>query len=285
MGSDRPVVVGVDASPGAYDAVRYAAGEAGRRGSPLAVVHAFTWPWIDLPLTEEDLADLGGRDTGDRLLARTGERIRAEYSDVAVSTALVEGHAAAVLVDRSRTAGLLVVGHRGEGGFADLAVGSVAMHAAAHAHCPLVVVRGRWGEPGAPVVVGVDGSEHSDHTVRFTVEAAAVRKSSVLAVAVGPAHPHEADLHRATAVEQALTGVLADAVAAHPQVSVQVQLRYDRSPAAALIRAADGAGLAVVGSRGHGGLRGLLLGSVGRALIEHAPCPVAIVRPPNTSTT
>jgi nucleotide-binding universal stress UspA family protein len=279
MTSNRPVVVGVDASPQAYDAVRYAADEARRRGLPLSVVHAFTWPWIDLPLTQEDLADLAPRDKGDQLLTRTAERIRAGYADVPLTTVLVEGHAAAVLVDRSRTAGMLVVGHRGEGGFAELAAGSVAVHAAAHAHCPVVVVRGTRGEPDAPVIVGLDGSADSDRAVRFAVEAAAFRKAPVVAVAVGPAHPKHADLQRAATVEQALAAVLADAVTAHSQVTVQMQLGYDRSPAAALIRAADGAGLIVVGSRGHGGLRGLLLGSVGRALIEHAPCPVAIVRP------
>jgi nucleotide-binding universal stress UspA family protein len=57
---------------------------------------------------------------------------------------------------------------------------------------------------------------------------------------------------------------------------VDAEVVHDRSPAAALIRVAEGAGLVVVGSRGLGGMRSLLLGSVGRALIQDAPCSVAV---------
>jgi nucleotide-binding universal stress UspA family protein len=60
---------------------------------------------------------------------------------------------------------------------------------------------------------------------------------------------------------------------------VRIEIIRGKSAAGALATAADGASLVVVGSCGCGGLRGLLLGSIGRALIEHAPCPVAIVRP------
>jgi nucleotide-binding universal stress UspA family protein len=273
--SPAPVVVGVDASAGSYDAARYAADEAQLRGVPLTLVHAYTWPWIDLPLTEEELTDPAVRDKARHLLNRIAHRIGAEYPDVPVVTELVEGPPPAVLVRRSGAAALLVVGHRGGGGFAELLVGSVAVHAAHHASCPLVVVRGTRGPPDAPVLVGVDGSAHSEATIRFALEMATRHKAPVLAVAVGPAHPTEA---QTVGVGQALTRLVASVSAGYPDVAVDTGLRYDRSPAAALIRAGQGAGLVVVGSHGRGGLRGIPLGSVGRALIEHAPCPVAIVR-------
>ena len=196
-----------------------------------------------------------------------------------VTAEMVDGHAAAVLVERSRRAQLLVVGHRGEGGFTELLVGSVAIHTAAHAHCPVVVVRGTRGAADAPVIVGVDGSSPARHAVRFAFDTAARRRAPLRVVAVWPARPkHPDDEERATTAVDALTVILREDVARYPGIVVRAEILHDPSPAAALIRAADGAGLVVVGSRGLGGLREALLGSVGRALIEHAPCPVAIVR-------
>jgi nucleotide-binding universal stress UspA family protein len=59
-----------------------------------------------------------------------------------------------------------------------------------------------------------------------------------------------------------------------------VGVTHQEHPASALIEASDGADLLVVGSRGLGGFRGLLLGSVGHQCVLHARCPVVIIRPP-----
>ena len=85
------------------------------------------------------------------------------------------------------------------------------------------------------------------------------------------------------APEQPLTAreLLADAVAPwalkYPAVEVEITV-VDGSAASALVQASKGAALVVVGSRGHGGFTGLLLGSVSQALLRHADCPVAVVR-------
>jgi nucleotide-binding universal stress UspA family protein len=277
------VVVGIDDSAPARAAVDFAVDEARQRAVPLILVHGFTWPWIYPPLTaEHDLTDPGPRARAGQLLAETAARLRADHPHLTVRTRLHDGYAAQVLVDHSQDAALVVVGHRGAGGFAGLLAGSVAIHTATHAHCPVVVVRGDRAKPDAPVLVGIDGSPDARDAAEFAFAVAARRGAPVVALTVWPATPLwrstiEPGDPRDTAADvqwEAIRGC----VAGYPDVRVRTEIMHRRSPAAGLLTAASEAALVVVGSRGIGGLRGLLLGSVGRALIEHAPCPVVVVR-------
>ena len=136
------IVVGIDGSAGAEQALKFAAGEAALRGVPLRVVAACHLP--------TGLFAGGFVPTVDDIDYRAWTREAAQRriadvlgADVAGSTELVvtEGNPAAVLVDESESAELLVVGSRGHGGFAGLLLGSVSQQCAAHAHCPVVVVR------------------------------------------------------------------------------------------------------------------------------------------------
>lgn len=275
-------MVGLDWSQPSRLAVEVAVEEARQRGAALRIVHAFSWLWMWPSLAQESEPARPSRRAARRLLQRAVEQLRTADPDLPVSTALVDGHAAATLVDRSRDASLLVVGHRGSGGFAELQAGSVAVHTAAHALCPVLVVRGAPTKPDAPVVVGVDGSPGGQLAVGFAVEAAARRGVPVVAVLVRPAHRtrhHPAGEDRWPDGGR-LDEVLGAGPLRYPQVPVQATLARAGSPAAALVTASADAGLVVVGSHGRGGMTGLLLGSVGRALIEHAHCPVAIVRAP-----
>jgi nucleotide-binding universal stress UspA family protein len=79
-----------------------------------------------------------------RMNADLGEAIAKANltSSVQVETEITYGHPVQVLIDESKTAGLLVVGHRGHGGFTEMLTGSVAIHCVSHAACPVVVVRG-----------------------------------------------------------------------------------------------------------------------------------------------
>jgi nucleotide-binding universal stress UspA family protein len=200
---------------------------------------------------------------------------------------VVEGGAAKVLIGESGHAALLVVGNRGAGGFAGLVLGSVAVQVAAHATCPVLVVRGA-ARAGDPVVVGVDGSPTSTDAIRFAADEAAWRQVPLLAVhswtapvSTGPGDmlPLVYDVKRVEAEEQR---VLAESVAGlagtHPDVRLEQRL-VPGGAAGVLTELSGQAQLMVVGSRGHGGFTGLLLGSVSRALIYHADCPVAVVRP------
>lgn len=280
-----PVVAGVDGSAEALAAAEVAADEAGQRQVPLILTHAFTWPWIWPPLTEEyHPTDPLPRTKAYQLLAHVAEHLRGRDDAPEVVTRLVDGHAAAALVDASRGAALVVVGHRGTGGFTQLLAGSVAIHTAAHAYSPVMVVRGKITEPGTPIIVGFDGSTGARLAAEFAFATASRRGAPVAVVTVWPSDRAWPDAVAAagypTPPAPSVLDSLGDLPSRYPDVPVRVEVVAGGSTAAALAGAADAAGLVVVGSRGFGGLHGLLLGSVGRALIEHAPCPVAIVRPP-----
>jgi nucleotide-binding universal stress UspA family protein len=136
----------------------------------------------------------------------------------------------------------------------------------------------------ALIVVGIDGSAESKTALRWAVAEARLRGARVRAVyawslpmvAAGPGVHLDRDLE-----ELRLDGerLLREAIA---EVGVEgVDLEHASvggSPARVLVEAAQGADLLVVGSRGHGGFVGLLLGSVGQQVAHHAPCPLVIVR-------
>ena len=205
--------------------------------------------------------------------------------DVEVSQEVMAGMPAALLVALSAEAQLAVVGQRGLGGFAGLLLGSVGAAVAAHAACPVLVVRGATDPPqDGPVVVGVDGSPQSDAAVAFAVEAAAARGVSLRAVhawldTVVPVMVSKAVDWDIVAAQQAnlLTNCLAGWREKYPDLPIEPLLIEDR-PAHALMDSIDDAQLVVVGSRGRGGLAGMTLGSVSQALLHHAGCPVAVVR-------
>ncbi|MDQ7906272.1 universal stress protein [Phytohabitans sp. ZYX-F-186] len=277
-----PVVVGVDGSEASLAAVDLAVRTAAERHRPLRVLHVFAWSSLDLP------PEAGLRADAERLADRAAAYAHGLDPRVTVTSEAVPGTPAEILVQHSREAAVVVLGHRGRGGFASLLVGSVAAQVTAHAASPVVVARGTPRGEG-PVVVGVDGSPTSAAAIRFAVEEAAWRKTNVVAVhawavpmSTGPADmlPLLYDPDRLAAEQER---VLAESVAGlgddHPDVHLERQLVEDNT-AAALIEHSKRAQLVVVGSRGHGGFTGLLLGSVSHALLHHAECPVAVVRPP-----
>jgi nucleotide-binding universal stress UspA family protein len=147
------------------------------------------------------------------------------------------------------------------------------------------------GTPAGPrIVVGVDGSAGARAALHFGLADAARRGARVEAVtayrppetwmdfyAVGE---YEPDRARATAVEQAQAFV-AEVVAQVPSPAPEVRVVAVMGAAAeVLVRSAVGADLLVVGSRGHGGLTSMLLGSVSMQCALHAPCPVTVVHSP-----
>ncbi|RRQ76826.1 universal stress protein UspA [Streptomyces griseofuscus] len=138
------------------------------------------------------------------------------------------------------------------------------------------------------IVVGVDGSEGSRQALNWAVRQAELTGGWVEAViawdvpqfhgALGwmpPSSSDEAALEGRAQSE--VTSAVEEAVAAHPAVQVSTVARYG-TPAGVLLEASRDAALLVVGSRGLGGFKGLLLGSVAQHCVQHARCPVLVLR-------
>jgi nucleotide-binding universal stress UspA family protein len=137
------IVVGIDGSDGARTALRFAADEASIRRTQLRVVSAWHVPTgVYMPPTYMDLDLDAYRQTASDVAERQVVDVLGPERATTVDVVIHEGGPAEVLIAESREAELLVVGSRGHGGFAGLLLGSVSQHCAAHAHCPVVVVRG-----------------------------------------------------------------------------------------------------------------------------------------------
>ena len=133
------------------------------------------------------------------------------------------------------------------------------------------------------IVVGVDGSASARAALRFALDEARLRGAAVRVVGVwhlpvaaygGAFVPPDPDL--AGALEPHMRLALEETDGSEGDVEVETVVR-EGAPAATLLEEAQDAELLVVGSRGLGGFRGLLLGSVGQQCAHHAPCPVVIV--------
>jgi nucleotide-binding universal stress UspA family protein len=143
--SENRIVVGFDGSEPAEAALLWAAEEAKLRGSTVQIVHAWLVPYVGDALGfamasmyehEQALAQ-----AAQVTLDRAAATVKEHAPDVKVETTLVEGGAAAALVEASKDAALVVVGSRGKGGFVGLLLGSVSHQVAGHAHCPVVITR------------------------------------------------------------------------------------------------------------------------------------------------
>jgi nucleotide-binding universal stress UspA family protein len=298
------VVVGVDGSPGSRAALAYALTAAARRGAGLTVVCTY-WiqaVWIGgYPLGVPAVATI--RDEEEARITALVKEVRDDpavrevpgTADVPTAVVVSVGPAAEVLVDASGSADLVVIGSRGRGAVRSMVLGSVALRCVAHARCPVVVVHAdSAGAAGnRPVVVGVDGSEASRAALAAAVAEAARLGTDVAAVTAYEMADHWMDLStvdvptpdevRGAAqrgAESMLEEVLAEYRAGSRDTAPAARVVVTEGPAAdVLIRWAANAALLVVGNRGAGEIRGLLVGSVALACAMHAPGPVLVVHP------
>lgn len=290
MTSDRgrPVVVGVDGSDSALEATRWAAAEAARRGCGLrlvaAVAHTMFRP-IGVPQLGQEYQRQVWERAAEEHLAAAVAALQDVAAGVDVQQEVRGGEARMVLHSESERAALVVLGSRGRGGFTGLLLGSVAISVAAGAACPVVVVRGTRA-PDGPVVVGVDGRAAADEpALLLAFEEAASRGVPLVAVHTWSGAVLDPFLvptldPKAVLVEeeQLLDERIAPWRGKYPGVEVRLAVAFDGA-ARELVTHSEGAGLVVVGSRGLGTFAGLTMGSVSQAVLHHAACPVAVVRP------
>jgi nucleotide-binding universal stress UspA family protein len=285
----QTIVVGVDGSPAAESAVDWAVEEAVRENCSLHLVSAYSLPMTGATPTtipiEVDL-EKSTQEVVDDAVAR----VRDQAPHLQVTTTVRMSSPSVALLDAAADAHAVVVGSRGHRPLRGALLGSTALQVATHATCPTVVVRDLGAHAvSSPrrVVVGTDGSPTSQEALAFAFEQASARGCELVAV-----HAWWLDLSDGRLIdvgartrEQLAQGqrvLLAEQLAGfatrYPDVIVRPTVVEDE-PATALTRLSAGAELVVVGSRGRGGFRSLLLGSVSQRVLQTAQCPVAVVRP------
>lgn len=281
------VVVGVDGSPLAWAATRYAAHHASLHGQPLQIVHAFA---SDMPL-------LGfGALTDRSVVLAEGQRIvdaataRAHTVDpgLVVTGRCYDGFASPALINSAGPGtSVVVVGAVGHGALNRMLVGAVAMQVVMHAAAPVIVVGDESAQrPSAaagPVVVGIDGSPPSHRALRAAHAEAAVRGAALHVVRVwepsgldDPTLSDEAawdDFVHSVEETVARTGTESGA----PAVDTSTEVVHS-NPVGTLLERSEEASLLVVGARGAGGFAGLKIGSTAMRLIGHARAPILITR-------
>lgn len=289
----RTIVVGIDGSLNSDAALAWAVAEATARGFDLHLVSAGVYQGegpkavyddavVDAAIAREALA------TADTRLEVATARVRESAPDLVVTGESGLDRAADTLLALSARAHSVVVGRSGHGPVVGAVLGSVASRLVTHAQCPVVVVHesslvgGGGSAVRSGVTVGVDGSALSEVALAQAFEQASVRGVGLHVVhawwtrATAGQTP---DTQRDQIAQEGLT--LSEALVgwAETYPDVEVRVTMPVGPAVlALTEAARGAELLVVGSRGLGGVRGLLLGSVSRGVLKHATCTVVVVR-------
>ncbi|GGV00293.1 stress-inducible protein [Streptomyces filipinensis] len=285
----QPVVtVGLDGSHESLSAARWAADEAGRRKLTLRLLHA--WPTL-APEPPRLPAEADQNYWAKLLVDSVQAELRARYPDLAIGKNLVADDAQHALLQAASESEMVVLGSRGLESVESYFLGDVSMPVVARAERPVVLVRAEprdeWGPAtvARPVVVALKLHGSPDDLLDFAFRSAVAREIPVLAV-----HGRSVPLRARTpwGVDH---GFSEETIrSAHEQVSKALQLwreKYPRvdvvdsirleSPAKAVVRAAEGASLLVVGRRRH--RAGLVphLGPVAQAAIHHGRCPVAVV--------
>ncbi|GII42752.1 universal stress protein [Planotetraspora phitsanulokensis] len=278
----EPIVVATDGSSPATAAVEWAADDAARKGLPLRVVHALDRLPYDIPCYPIPGAQDHMTRSGHQILRQAEKIARERQPGIEVSVEMIEGPPARVLRKQATRASELVVGSRGLGGFTGMLLGSVSMHVAGHVAAPVVVVRPGPMVEHAEIAVGFDGSAESEAALTYAFEEARLRGCGLRAVyawqlpvqVYTPGIVYDIDEVRQAQQDYAL-GKLAAWQLKYPEVKVAVDI-VCAHPVTALVEASQKADLLVVGSRGHGAIGAVVLGSVSRAVLQHAHCHVVV---------
>ncbi|MEV2226091.1 universal stress protein [Nocardia vinacea] len=288
------IVVGTDSSEAADLAVRWAAETASQRGRRLRIVHgldaaAAGAAYGIYEVIVPPVIDAIRREGADML--RTARRLAHQVDPgLTVETELSEANPAHLLIELSEAAHLVAIGATGNGGTLSH-LGSTLLAVASHGRGAIVVVRDTGTEQQTrrvgPIVVGVDGGPASTAAVGAAIAEASERRTQLVAIHAWSDLYYDrfaglpysiSDRDAETAGQAILAEQLAGWQEKYPNVQV-IRKVYLSGPRQALCEWSRSAQLLVVGSRGRGGFRALLLGSTSNALVQHAHCPVMVVHP------
>ncbi|WP_423184558.1 universal stress protein [Arthrobacter sp. NyZ413] len=273
-----PIVVGISDSAASEPALVWAVRRAARLKVPVLLVHAIDDRWMSRALEYTEPV----RTAGLEVLSKAKARAQAVEPDVDVETLLFAGSTGMALRERSKGASLVVVGpgHAWPGG----PVTDRALQIVAVSKCPVAVIGSQDPAGRHGVVVGVDGSEESARAVSFAA-AEADRDGQDLTVLSALRLPVVSGVSWGTVMQPVLAEerrVLAESAAGlaedFPDLVVRQVLVSDKDPEDALVDAASHAKLLVLGSRGRGSFKRLLLGSTAHAILRNSPCPTIITR-------
>lgn len=296
------IVVGYDGSASSKLALDWAVETAQEMNARLAIVHGVsmaataTYPAMDYAAAQPYI-----ESAAQQLVAEGAARAGTTLETERIATQYWMGSPAGQIIEESKNADLVVVGSRGRGRVLGGLLGSTSYSVAAHAQCPVVIVRGPAGSddgdlpapshpgPGHPVVAASDGSEPSQRAVDAAAEVA-VRTGAPLHIirVIQPIGPNAwvfaeggNDLVDERAVlaeaEKSLDEVAEQVRTTHSDLEVTTQALLG-DPGSVIAEQAAEAGLIAVGSRGRGGFAGMLLGSVSHRVIHEALCPVMVIR-------
>lgn len=291
------IVVGVDGSDHSRAALEWAAAEAVRRGTVLRIVHSLGMPLVVSayggPTRFQPTDEISGQATS--VLTEARKHATDQQPGLETETVTAMEEAPLALIRQSHPHDLIVIGTRGLGSIAALFVGSVSTRVAAQAPCPVVVVpHDGNGHPATTsldrLVVGVDGSYNARRALGLAVDMAAENDGELVvvnswevpypydpvAMTAAGFQPQESVFEKQS--EELVSELIADVLEDRDDVNIEVSaVRTQSNPVDAILRAAEDADAIVVGSRGRGTVRGLILGSVSQGILHRSRVPVVVL--------
>lgn len=279
------ILLATDGSEEAELAARTAADLAAKTGSELHVVHVLVLPPETLhdPFGTDARQEFEKRGRG-RLDELVG-RLEASGEEVAGAHFRVGSPAAEIVAQAEELgAGMVVLGSRGLGAMRRALMGGVSDSVVRHAPCPVLVVRSEPLAFPTKILLATDGSGEATLAASTAAELAKGTGSELHVVHVGSFVPtflaatEEEPGRAAREARRTLDDEVGKLQASDGTVA-QAHLRLGGAPEEVVVLAEDmEAGLIVMGSRGRGGIRRALMGSVSERVVRHAHCPVMIVR-------
>jgi len=278
MSNQQRYLVGIDGSDLSLAALRWATELASRTGARVTAVSTWTIPaaviapgGFGTPSMPIDVFEEAAR-------GRLTATVAAANAEIEVEPAVINGHPGPVLAELSRDCSLVVVGRTGRGLVSRMLTGSTARHLARHATCPVALIGAT--PPDGDVVVAIDGSAHSIGALRWATQLPIDTKLAVV-------HAHDeqplADISltdplRTTLHHRAESLVHETLVEAEVDAADVVTEIHEGDPRTTVVDAVGAADLLVVGSAGHSGLAGVVLGSVTNYAIDHVPGSLVVWR-------